>query len=53
MKRKKTGERLLREAAETTEDTLAAAYSASGKRMMNPSRFGMRTLGNVSAFIVS
>ena len=32
---------------------IAAAYSASGKRMMNPSRFGMRTLDNVSAFIVS
>ena len=32
---------------------LAAAYKASGKRMMNPSRFGILTLGNVSAFIVS
>ena len=32
---------------------LAAAYSASGKRMMKPSRFGIFTLGNVSAFIVS
>ena len=28
-------------------------YIASGKRTMNPSRFGMCTLGNVSAFIVS
>src|SRR6202035_3927148 len=32
---------------------IGALYSASGKRMMNPSRFGMRTLDNVSAFIVS
>ena len=32
---------------------IAAAYSASGKRMMNPSRFGIFTLGKVSAFIVS
>ena len=30
-----------------------AAHIASGKRTINPSRFGMRTLGNVSAFIVS
>src|SRR5262249_43579142 len=28
-------------------------YSRSGKRMMKPSRFGIRTLGNVCAFIVS
>jgi hypothetical protein len=27
---------------------IAAAYSASGKRMMKPSRFGMHTLDNVS-----
>src|SRR5580704_4949705 len=32
---------------------IAAAYSASGKRMMKPSRFGIFTLGKVSAFIVS
>ena len=28
-------------------------YIASGKRTMNPSRFGIRTLGSVWAFIVS
>ena len=30
-----------------------AAHIASGKRTINPSRFGIRTLGSVWAFIVS
>ena len=32
---------------------VAAAHIASGKRGINPSRFGIRTLGSVWAFIVS
>ena len=31
----------------------ACAYIASGKRTINPSRFGICTLGNVCALIVS
>ena len=35
------------------DESFACAYIASGKRTINPSRFGICTLGSVCAFIVS
>ena len=35
------------------DESFACAYIASGKRMINPSRFGICTLGSVCAFTMS